>query len=175
MRVSLKQLGRDAISKYKDSVPSPEIRPFNFHTRPFNLYTRPFNFYRRVAPHRRAAEGGPSIMEGSQKVRWRRACASRSSSWAATPFRSTRTRYPPWSRLRGRYLVNFHGMLLDPGSILRGVQSWEVPFVLMLSSGWLEGGGEDARLAQAAGPRRYFEVQGLGTSKSHRKRKRVSI
>ena len=43
---------------------------------------------------------------------------------------------PPWSRVEGKYLVNFQGMLPDAGGILRGIHFWEVPFALMLSPGW---------------------------------------
>ena len=45
---------------------------------------------------------------------------------------------PPWSRFEGKYLVNFQGMLPDSGSMLRGINFWEVPFALMLSPGWGE-------------------------------------
>jgi len=43
---------------------------------------------------------------------------------------------PLWSRVEGKYLVNPQEMLPDSGSILRGVYFWEVPFAIMLSSGW---------------------------------------
>ena len=43
---------------------------------------------------------------------------------------------PLWSRVEGKYSVNFQGILSDSGSILRGVQFWDVPFDLMLSPGW---------------------------------------
>ena len=43
---------------------------------------------------------------------------------------------PPWSRSDGKKCVNFQGMLPGSGSILKGVHFWEVPFALMLSSGW---------------------------------------
>ena len=43
---------------------------------------------------------------------------------------------PPWSRVEGKYLVDFQGMLPDSGSILRGVHFWEVQSALMLSPGW---------------------------------------
>ena len=35
---------------------------------------------------------------------------------------------PPWSRVEGKYLLNFRGMLPDSGSILWGVHFWDVPF-----------------------------------------------
>ena len=45
--------------------------------------------------------------------------------------------FPPWSRVEGKYLVNFQGVLPDSGSILGSVHFWEVPFALMLSPGWI--------------------------------------
>ena len=38
--------------------------------------------------------------------------------------------------VEGKYLVNFQGMLLNSGSILRGAHFWEVLFTRMLSPGW---------------------------------------
>ena len=43
---------------------------------------------------------------------------------------------PPWSRVEGKDLISFQGMLPDSGSILDGVHVWEVPCALMLSPGW---------------------------------------
>ena len=42
---------------------------------------------------------------------------------------------PPWSRVEGKYVVNFQGMLSDSGSIVRGVHFWEEPFALISSPG----------------------------------------
>ena len=51
--------------------------------------------------------------------------------------RTARSRFnPPWSRVQGKCLVNFHGMLPSSGSIIMGVHSGEVPSALMLSPGW---------------------------------------
>ena len=43
---------------------------------------------------------------------------------------------PPWSPVEGKYSVKFQEMLPDSDSIQRVVHFWEVPFALILSSGW---------------------------------------
>ena len=42
---------------------------------------------------------------------------------------------PPWSRVEGKGLVDFQGLLPNSGNVLRGVHFREVPFALVLSQG----------------------------------------
>jgi len=45
-------------------------------------------------------------------------------------------REPPWSRVEGKYLANFQGMLPDSGSIQKGFHFWEMPSALMVFPEW---------------------------------------
>ena len=56
-------------------------------------------------------------------------------------FAAAVTPNPPWSRVEGKYPVNFQGMLPDSGSILRVVHFWEVASARMLCPGRFGAGG----------------------------------